>query len=78
MQTYELKNTIARLQKLRDAYYSQLGASDRAELDEVLKELTRLDQSGKREIPLGEIATRGLSIIENILKVVTNITDFMQ
>lgn len=78
MHSQKLKEIIATLKKLRDAHHSQLDASVRAELDDVLKELTKLDQLGKREVPLGEIALRGLSIIDNILRVVTNVTDFLK
>jgi hypothetical protein len=78
MHKHNLKEIIATLNKLRDVYHSQLDASDRAELDDVLKELTRLDQLEKRDVPLGEIALRGLSIIDNILRVVTNVTNFLK
>jgi hypothetical protein len=78
MHKHNLKEIIATLNKLRDVYHSQLDASDRAELDDVLKELTRLDQLEKRDLPLGEIALRGLSIIDNILRVVTNVTNFLK
>jgi hypothetical protein len=78
MHSHKLKESIATLEKLRAAHHSQLDASVMAELDDVLKELTRLDQLGKRDVPLGEIALRGLSIIDNILRVVTNVTNFLK
>jgi hypothetical protein len=78
MHLHKLKESIATLEKLRAAHHSQLDASVIAELDDVLKELTRLDQLGKRDVPLGEIALRGLSIIDNILRVVTTVTNFLK
>lgn len=78
MQYYSLKTIIATLQKLRDAYHSQLDAGDRAELDDVLEGLTRLAQSEQGDIPLGELAVRGLRIIDNTLRLVTNVTDLMK
>jgi hypothetical protein len=78
MHSHKLKESIATLEKLRAAHHSQLDASVMAELDDVLKELTRFDQLGKRDVPLGEIALRGLSIIDNILRVVTNVTNFLK
>jgi hypothetical protein len=78
MHLNKLKQSIATLEKLRAAHHSQLDASAKAELDDVLKELTRLDQLEKREVPLGEIALRSLSIIDNVLRVVTNVTNFLK
>ena len=78
MQNATLRNNIAMLQKLRDAYHSQLDASSRDELDDVLAQLTKLSQSGQRNIPLGELAVRALRIIDNTLRLVTNLTDLMK
>lgn len=78
MKKESLKNNIATLQKLRDAYHSQLDASDREELDNVLKQLIRLAQSERDNIPLGELSVRVLLIIEIIVKLVTNLTDLMK
>lgn len=73
-----LKNNIATLKKLRDAYHSQLDASDREELDDVLKQLIRLAQLERDNIPLGELSIRVLLIIELIIRLVTNVTDLMK
>jgi hypothetical protein len=73
-----LKNIIATLEKLRDAYHSQLDASDLDELDDVLKQLIRLAQSQRQDIPLGELAMRGIRIIDHTIRLVTNITDLMK
>ena len=78
MNKNSLKNSIATLQRLRDTYHSQLDASDLDELDDVLEQLIRLEQSEGEEIPLGELAIRGLSIIDNTLRLVTNLTDLMK
>lgn len=78
MRKESLKNNIATLQKLRDAFHSQLDASDRDELDDVLRQLTRLAQSERQDIPLGELATRVLQIIESTIRLVTNLTDLMK
>lgn len=78
MNNKSIKNIIASLKKLRDTYHSQLDASDLDELDDVLEQLTRLEQSEQEEIPLGELAMRGISIIDNTLRLVTNLTDLMK
>lgn len=75
---HSLENTIATLQKLRDGYHSQLDAKDREEFDDVLNELKKLNQAKKRDLPLGELATRALVIIDNLVRLVTNITDLMK
>ena len=78
MNNESLKNNIATLKKLRDAYHSQLDASDREELDDVLKQLMRLAQLERDNIPLGELSVRVLLIIELIIRLVTNLTDLMK
>lgn len=78
MQYESLKNTIVTLSKLRDVYHSQLDAGDLAEIDDVLRQLTRLSKLKRRDIPLGELAVRALLIIDATLKVVTNLTDLMK
>lgn len=78
MQQIRLKNIIATLQKLRDAYHSQLDASDLDELDDVLGQLTRLAQSKRKDIPLGDLVERGIRIIDNTIRLVTNLTDLMK
>lgn len=73
-----LKNNIATLQKLRDAYHSQLDAGALAELDDVLQKLKRLAEEERPEIPLGELARRVLRIIDTAMTLVTNLTDLMR
>lgn len=73
-----LKNSIATLQELRDAYHSQLDAGALAELDDVLQKLKRLAEEERPEIPLGELALRVLRIIDTAMTLVTNLTDLMR
>lgn len=73
-----LKRNVTTLQKLRDAYHSQLDASALAELDDVLQQLTRLAESEVPKASLGELAMRSVRIIDNVLVLVTNITDWLQ
>lgn len=75
MKHHSLNNVITTLNKLRDEYHSQLSASSRAELDNVLEELTRLTQSKQKNILLGDIAMRSLRIIDTTIRVVSTLTD---
>lgn len=78
MQYDTLKNTIATLQKLRDAHYSQLDASALAELDDVLQQLRNmLDGSERRRLERGELAFRALRITDIVIRTVSNLTDWM-
>lgn len=74
-----LKNTIATLEKLRDAHCSQLDAGALAELDDVLKQLRShhegLEKGGSRT---DEIVFRALRIIDVVLRLVTNIADWIK
>jgi len=78
MERKSLIKTIATLVKLRDTYHSQLDASSRDELDDVLGQLTRLARSERRNIPLGELAMRALKIIGSTVELVTKLTDLMK
>lgn len=73
-----LKRNVTTLQKLRDAYHSQLDAGTLAELDDVLQQLTKLAESKAPEVSRGEIAMRSLRIIDNVLFLVTNVTNLLQ
>lgn len=72
-----LKNHIARLNKLRDAYHDQLDAGALAELDDVLQQLTKLAKS-ERDVPLETLGLRVLLIIDTVLRLVTNLADLMR
>ena len=78
MQFDSLQNIIATLHKLRDAYHNQLDAGTLAELDDVLIRLKRLGEVGRRDIPLGTIAVQCVSIVDHVVRAVTNITDLMK
>ncbi|ACX87194.1 conserved hypothetical protein [Pectobacterium parmentieri WPP163] len=74
-----LKNTIATLEKLRDAHCSQLDAGALAELEDVLQQLRNHQnspvKSGNR---YDDIVFRALRIIDIVLRLVTNIADWMK
>lgn len=78
MEKNVLKNSIATLQKLRDVYHSQLDAGSLAELDDVLQQLTRLTETQRLDVPLGDLALRSILIFDNLLRLVTNLTDLMR
>jgi hypothetical protein len=74
-----LKNTIATLEKLRDAHCSQLDAGALAELDDVLQQLRNmLDGSERRELEHGELVFRALRITDIAIRAVSNLTDWMK
>lgn len=77
MNNGNLKRSITTLETLRDAHHSQLDASTLAELD-VIQKLKRLAESDSSETSLGELAMRSVRIIDNVLKLVTNITNWLQ
>jgi len=78
MKHEDLKRHVTTLRMLRDAHHSQLDASALAELDDVLQQLTRLAESEVPEVSLGKFAMRIVRIIDNILTLVTNITNWLQ
>ncbi|WP_396956433.1 hypothetical protein [Nitrosomonas sp.] len=79
MQHQTLKNSIATLQKLRDAHYSQLDAGALAELDDVLQQLRNAtDGSKKQGLEHGDLVFRALRIIDMAIRAVSNLTDWMK
>jgi len=79
MNNQTLKNSIATLQSLRDAHYSQLDASALAELDEVLLQLCKLPKDPEmQKNSQGELVLRVFRIIDIILRLVSNISDWMK
>ncbi|MDR1275542.1 MAG: hypothetical protein LBL72_04050 [Candidatus Accumulibacter sp.] len=79
MKYQTLKDNIATLQKLRDAYYSQLDAGDLVELDNVLWQLRNaLESSERREFKHGELVFQTLRIIDLVIRAVSNLTDWMK
>ena len=74
-----LKSSIATLQKLRDAHYSQLDAGALAELDDVLRQLRNVSESSqKREHDLGKLLDRALRVTDIVIRAVSNLTDWMK
>jgi len=79
MKASTLKNCIATLIQLRDAYKSQLDARVLVELDEVIAELKgKISDDDQSEERLGNLSLRTLELINYIVKLVTNITDLMK
>lgn len=79
MEYETLKNSIATLQKLRDAHYSQLDAGALAELDDVLRQLRNmLEGSEKRGLDHGKLVDRALRITDIVIRAVSNLTDWMK
>ncbi|WGL96676.1 hypothetical protein [Arsenophonus nasoniae] len=79
MKNQTLKNCITTLQALRDAHYSQLNASALAELDEILQQLINLSESSEmRKQKHDKLVDRTLRIIDIIVRLVSNISDWMQ
>ena len=79
MEYQTLKNSIATLQKLRDAHYSQLDAGALAELDDVLRQLRNVSESSqKREHDLGKLLDRALRVTDIVIRAVSNLTDWMK
>lgn len=74
-----LKNSIATLQKLRDAYHSQLDDRSLAELDDVLRQLRYISESTEKQKPdHSELVLRILRISDIVIRAVSNITDWMK
>ncbi|MEN3262574.1 hypothetical protein AAH678_28440 [Sodalis endosymbiont of Spalangia cameroni] len=74
-----LKDSIATIQSLRNAYCSQLDASALAELDDVLRQLGNLSESSDmQKNKLDELVYRILRIIDIVMRLVTNISDWMK
>ena len=78
METSVLKNCLKQLETLRDAKYSQLDASVRHELDEVIRELEKASESEAREVSVGPTAKRALELIGSVVEVTTNLADLVK
>ena len=77
MKIDSLKNCIAVLVELRDAYNGQLDDSVVERLDNVIVELQSLKTENHVSVNLHGTSTKALQIIADILTVVTNLTDLM-
>lgn len=74
-----LKNTIATLEKLRDVHCSQLDAGALAELEDVLRQLRiHLDSPVRSGFRFDDIVFRALRIIDVVVRLITNIDDWMK
>lgn len=77
MKRHNLKNCIHTLQHLRDAHCGQLNTSVVVELNRVIEDLTKIDESFSEEtvheIAYGDV----LGIIATVIRLVSNIKDLM-
>lgn len=74
-----LKYTIATLEKLRDAHCSQLDAGALAELEDVLRQLRiHLDSPVRSGFRFDDIVFRALRIIDVVVRLITNIDDWIK
>jgi len=74
--THTCENSAAQLKQLRDAYQSQLDASVIEELNAVIAVLeSGRDRQDKRSAE--KLKYRVLSIIADVIRIVSNITDLM-
>ena len=74
-----LRNTVATLQKLRDVHYSQLDAGALAELEDVLRQLRiHRDSPVRSGFRFDDIVFRALRIIDVVIRLITNIDDWMK
>lgn len=78
MQIDSLKNNIAKLQQLRNVYYSQLNASDLAELDNVLVQLTRLDEKKQRDAAIRANVLEWSLIVYQVVRIAIVIFDMLK
>lgn len=78
MQHNSLKNCIDVLEKVRNAYNSQLDTRDLVELDDVIAELKKLGNSTQSNVELGTLSARALQIISQVVSLVSNIADLMK
>ena len=73
-----LKNCISTLEKVRSAHSSQLDARVLLELDDVIKELKKLQESNGEAVALGTLSYRTLRVISQVISLVCNIADLMK
>ncbi len=78
MEIDTLKNSIATLQKLRNAHHSQLDTRVLLELDEVIAELTKFSANKQNSLKLGTLSLKTLQVISQVINVISNITDLMK
>ena len=76
MDTHTYENSVAQLKILRDVYQSQLDASVIEELNAVIAVLES-GSSRQDKISVEKLSFRVLSIIADVIRIVSNITDLM-
>ena len=78
MDKQTLKSHIAVLNKLRDACGSQLDIGALTELDEVISDLQRLEQSHYSADEVSRLIPRALQVIAAVVSILTNVRDFLK
>lgn len=78
MKNETLLNCIEVLEKVRNAHYSQLDTSVLAELDSVIEELKKLQNSKQDKIELSVISPKVLQVISHVVGIVCNITNLIK
>ena len=76
MDIHTIENSVRTLEELRDVYQSQLDPSVLEEIEAVLKALKR-ERSLTNARLAKDLAGQVLSLISQVIRVVTNITDLM-
>jgi len=78
MKIETLSDCIYVLEKVRNVYNSQLDTSVLAELNDVINELKKLQESKQSNIELGNISSKALQVISQIINIVCTITNLMR
>lgn len=76
MDIHTIENSVRTLEELRDVYQSQLDTCVLEEIEAVLKALKR-ERSLTNARLAKDLAGQVLSLISQVIRVVTNITDLM-
>lgn len=78
METHSLENSISALKKVRDAYSSQFDTSVLAELNLVIEDLERVRDQQISGEKWKELSMRSLQMIATILRLISDIQDWMK
>ena len=78
METHSLENSISALKKVRDAYSSQFDTSVMAELDLVIEDLERVRDQQISGEKWKELSMRSLQMIATILRLISDVQDWMK
>lgn len=77
MQQNSMKNCILTLEKLRDAYNSQLDTSTLVELNAVIDDLKMADDHTESKATRSNSSLRAIQVIADVISLVSNIKDLM-